>query len=134
MADDLTNLERLIDKKMAPLMEMQQQLIDQNIKLSAQLSSALSAAPTPPPTPSGASYTRSFTPKSRGIVIDRMGDGRLSIMGNTFDIKDTIKELGGSWDKPHKSWVIDRQDNTPADIKAALEEAGCEQITISCAM
>lgn len=133
MADDLTNLERLIDRKMKPLMEMQQQLIDQNIKLSAQLTSALSAAPTPPPTPTAASYSR-FTPKSRGIVIDRMDDGRLSITGNTFDIKDTIKDLGGSWNKPHKSWIIDSQDNTPSDIKAALEEAGGEQITISCAM
>lgn len=129
----MTDLEKLLDKKMQPLMEMQQQLIDQNIRLSNQLSEALKISPPAPPnTPKNHTRARGMA-KSRGIVIDKLDDGSLTLSGNTFDIKDTIKSLGGTWNPSHSSWVVDGSKNNPKGVQAALEDAGAEQVTISCA-
>jgi len=133
MNDDL---EKLIDRKMAPLMEMQQQLIDQNIRLSAQLAEAMarpSQAPTPTPANTPTNRTRARAPKTRGIVIGKIDDGSLSLTGNTFDIKDTIKSLGGSWNPAHCSWILDGNQHSPKAVQTALQDAGAEQVSISCA-
>lgn len=51
-----------------------------------------------------------------------MQDGpRLYIVGDTFPIKDAIKEAGGHWDKELKQWWIGTKKR--AEIEAAIAKA-----------
>jgi hypothetical protein len=115
---DMTNntymenvISTMLDAKLKPLLDMQQQLINQNLKLSEQLLNrpAIASAPpssssTPPRPPV---RTTSYSNESSdGVKIAKNPNGRYYVTGKTFDIKDTIKELGADWSKSDKHWLF----------------------------
>lgn len=58
-----------------------------------------------PPVPRQSSYT----PNNNGIFYSFEND-KVYVSGNTYDVKSTIKDLGGRWYKSGKSWEFTNID------------------------
>ena len=107
-----TVMNTILDAKLKPLLDMQQQLINQNLKLSEQLLNRPAiASPTPPssgapPRPPARQQTQSTDSYDNTVKIAKNTNGRYYVTGKTFDIKDTIKELGADWSKSDKHWLF----------------------------
>ena len=44
--------------------------------------------------------------RSTGVKYTTLTDGRLSLKGNTFPYKETIKQVGGKWTPDTNAWVL----------------------------
>jgi len=135
--DILNELEKIIDTKLSPMLELQQQLINQNIHLTALLekrTSNTSNTPKGVKTSNYSSSEKNKTSYSKSIfaIIDHNSDGVLVISGNNYDVKEIIKDepLNGVWTKDKKCWTLS-ENATVADIKDKLE-GKCE-LTFKCA-
>jgi len=58
--------------------------------------------------------------KEANIGLEKSAPGKFVLTGDTFDIKDTIKELGGRWEKYKKGWEF--PESKQDEVKAALAE------------
>ena len=103
--DDNSNLENLLvkilDLKLRPLLDMQQQLINQNLKLSEDLLNLK-------PKPSVKQHAKILKTKldSDDVEIKKNKNGILYVTGNTFPIKDNIKQVGSG-----AKWNDNREQN-----------------------
>jgi len=113
---------------------MQQQLIDQNIFLTKQIISLKKN------TISDKKTTQAYIKKSGNnqeqpkncVIIDRLDNGDFFISGNTYDVKEVIKNMGGKWTtSPSKGWVISNPIELEV-VKTNLTDAGCK-IVVQCA-
>ena len=130
----------ILDEKLKPLMEMQQQLIDQNIKLSTKLEEALTISKNSPqqekksyePKVSTTKKTQSQYQKPTKIIIDKNNEGRIILTGKTYDIKEGLKDkFGAQWQgKPNSFWLLD-EDTDIEEVKDFCKET--EEIQVKCA-
>jgi len=132
----------LLNSKLNPLMEMQQQLIDQNINLSAQLEEALKGSSGRPQKNVNNNAKNSYEPKvstskkpykkETKIIIDKNTEGRIILNGKTYDIKEGLKDkFGAQWQgKPDSFWLL----NEGVDIEDVKEYCKqFEEIQVNCA-
>jgi len=139
----LSRLEELLEERLKPLMEMQQQLINQNITLSTRLDETLkiqgqgetsgrvvrtSTTTEKKREPRVASKSRS---KAKDITIDRNKAGVLIVSGKTYDVRpDLKKDFGALWQPDDFHWLLDAD----ADIEAVKEVCEkYEKTTVICA-
>ena len=131
---------QLLDDRLKPLLDMQQQLITQNINLSGQLEEALKNNSTNPPQAPERNpqepkvSTKKKTPyqKSSKIIIDKNAEGRIFLTGNTYNIKEGLKDkFGASWQgKPDSFWLL----NENVDIEEVKDFCKqYEEIVVKCA-
>ena len=88
MTEYLNDISKLLDEKLKPLLDMQQQLIDQNIRLSEQINNT---APAKPP-----KLVRStnIMNNKEDVTLMKNDQGIYYVTGNTYPIKDDIKNIG----------------------------------------
>ena len=81
-------IEKMLDVKLKPLLDMQQQLINQNLKLSEDLLN------NKPPTKQQQPKILKSKLDSDEVEIKKNENGVFYVTGNTFPIKDDIKMVG----------------------------------------
>ena len=103
MSDSTSDIiSKLLDEKLKPLLDMQQQLIDQNLKLSEQLNRETSIKPP--------KLTRSTNMpvynNKENVTLLKNEEGIFYVTGNTFPIKDEIKKIGAMFNdnRQQKVW------------------------------
>lgn len=67
--------------------------------------------------------------KSGNITIHKYSK-KIHVLGQTFDIKDTLKTNGAVWDKPSKSWQIKYSDNNWFKNFTSNLEKICDNVTV----
>jgi hypothetical protein len=155
-SDILNNVMKELDKKLRPLLEMQQQLIDQNMKLSNQLEQSIfnnsrltggisevaNCTNTTRESSGGSVITKVKKPnkqnkpmkyESKNIVIDTNEEGRITLSGKTYDIKEGLKtEFGAQW--KDRCWTLNEESTDVEVIKAHILEADSSlPIVVKCA-
>ena len=91
MTDLIGNIiSKLLDEKLKPLLDMQQQLIDQNLKLSEQLNSE---TPIKPPKLMRSTNMPVYN-NNENVTLVKNEEGIFYVTGNTYPIKDDIKKIG----------------------------------------
>ena len=88
MTEYLNDISKLIDEKLKPLLDMQQQLIDQNIRLSEQINN------TPPLKPPKLVRSTNIMNNKEDVTLMKNDQGIYYVTGNTYPIKDDIKNIG----------------------------------------
>tara|TARA_Y100000389_G_scaffold38887_1_gene33281 strand:+ start:956 stop:1336 length:381 start_codon:yes stop_codon:yes gene_type:complete len=88
MTEYLNDISKLLDEKLKPLLDMQQQLIDQNIRLSEQINN------TPPSNPPKLVRSTNIMSNKEDVTLMKNDQGIYYVTGNTYPIKDDIKNIG----------------------------------------
>jgi hypothetical protein len=111
--DYLKNKIELIENNLNNLIEINQSLVKQNIKLSNAL---LGSIDKPKSLESTKELYYSIITENLYIIYGP----------KTFEVKDKIKELNGEWDKNNKSWTL---NITEEDLKYNFTNIIHKQIT-----
>ena len=114
---------------------MQQQLIDQNIFLTKQLASLKNNTKEVSDKKKPQAYIKKTgnnqeQPKNC-VIIDRLDNGDYIFKGNTYNVKEVLKNMGGRWAQEQKAWTISNPTELEV-VKTNLTDAGCK-IVVQCA-
>lgn len=132
--DKITNLEKLIIEIKNTLLYSNQELINQNVKLSNMVYgsniSNFHFTPEPPPPSPQENNTNGDTPENNENVKvknlfykENNEKTELYIYGSgTFDNKEKIRNSGGEWNPSKKMWVIKLTENFDEKINEIIEK------------
>ena len=87
MTEYLNDISKLLDEKLKPLLDMQQQLIDQNIRLSQQINN------TPPSKPPKLVRSTNIMNNKEDVTLMKNDQGIYYVTGNTYPINDDSRQL-----------------------------------------
>ncbi len=59
------------------------------------------------------------------ILVD---GNKLAVLGDTFQIRDTLKKYGLKWDPLEREWYDNLENHTSEEIKKLAREVGAELI------
>jgi len=114
---------------------MQQQLIDQNIVLTKQIIELKKNTKDIDKNKTQAYVKKPGNTQETSktcVIVDRLDNGDFMISGNTYDVKEVIKGMGGKWTtSPSKGWVISNPIELET-IKSNLINEGCK-VVVHCA-
>lgn len=100
-----------LSSTMSGLIELNQSLVKQNLKLSTQLSGKVK---DPEP----------VSPKEKELFYYEKGEGIYVIHGSgTYDNREQIKKLNGTWDKEIKGWQVICTLNQIKEIFPSISES-----------
>ena len=88
MTEYLNDISKLLDEKLKPLLDMQQQLIDQNIRLSEQINNTSTSNPPK------LVRSNNIMNNKEDVTLMKNEQGIYYVTGNTYPIKDDIKTIG----------------------------------------
>lgn len=97
---------KIKDKQITEHLEIIQKLITTNMGPIEPLSQNQNQTQSETTTSGGATSSTETKEKIKHVVLEKISEDAVKVYGNTFNHKNDIKSVGGSWNPGEKCWMI----------------------------